>query len=182
MISALQRLNLELDVRDLSKGRTDVLVLFIDEVLQSCKKWLNAFVRLRGIDGMDISMSDMYKYLAVLLYSHCTGFSMEKVVSLLGPDGGWAISKVIVNFIHVNILAYSPTGRSFDSSFTWNPQRDPAIHLSEFERKSFRMSAKVYLNPNHTFCTLDDDLMGSRVDENPHKTVVPGKLVGKVTL
>ena len=154
MISALQRLNLELDVRDMSKGRTDVLVLFIDEVLQSCRKWLNEFVRLRGIDGMDISMSDMYKYLAAFLYSHCTGFSMKKVVSLPGADGGWAISKVIVNFIHGNILAYSPTGRGFDSSFTWNPQRYAAIHLSEFKRKSFRMSPKVYLNPNHPYENL----------------------------
>ena len=58
------------------------------------------------------------------------------------------------------------------SFFTWNPQRDPAIHLSELERKSFRMSAKVYLNPNHTFCTLDDDLMEMRADDNPHKTVI----------
>ena len=60
---------------------------------------------LQGIDGTDISMSDMYKFLAVILYSHCTGFSMKKVVSLLGADGGWAISKVIVNFIHGNMLA-----------------------------------------------------------------------------
>ena len=45
----------------MSKRRTDVLVLFIDEVLQSRRKWLNEFVRLRGIDGMNISMyiSDM---------------------------------------------------------------------------------------------------------------------------
>ena len=116
MISAPQRLNLELDVRDMSEGRTDVLVLFIEEVLQSCRKWLKEFIRLRGIDGMDISISDIYKYLAVLLYSHCTGFSMNKFVCLLGANGGWAISKVIVNFIHGNILAYSSTGRGFDSS------------------------------------------------------------------
>ena len=163
----------------MSKRKIVVLVLFIDEVLQSCRKWLNEFVRLRGIDGMDISMSDMYKYPAVLLYSHCTGFSMKKVVSFLGEDRGWEISKVIVNFIHGNILAYSPIGRGFDSSFTWNPQRDPATHLSEFEHKSFRMSAKVYLNPNHTFCTLHDDLMGTRADDNPQKTVSARKTYRK---
>ena len=33
------------------------------------------------------------------------------------------------------------------------------------------MSAKVYLNPNHTFCTLDDDLMGTRAEDNPCKTI-----------
>lgn len=54
----------------------DVLILFIDEVLQSCRKCLSEFVHLRGIEGMDVSIPDMYKYLAVLLYSHCTGSSM----------------------------------------------------------------------------------------------------------
>ena len=170
VISAMQRLNLELDVKGLGKRRVDVLVLFIDEVLQSCLKWLNEFVRLKGIEGMALSSADMYKYLAVLLYSHCTGFSMKKVITQLGADGGWSINRVLINFIHNNILAYSPTGRGFDSSFSWNPQRDQTIHLAEFERKSFRMSAKVYLNPNHTFCTLDDDLLGTRAEDNQVKT------------
>ena len=29
----------------------------------------------------------------------------------------------------------------------------------------------MYLNPKHTFCNLDGDLMGTRADDNPHKTV-----------
>ena len=33
------------------------------------------------------------------------------------------------------------------------------------------MSSRVYLSPNHTFCTLDDDLMGKRSQENPVKTL-----------
>ena len=33
------------------------------------------------------------------------------------------------------------------------------------------MSAKVYLNPNHTFCTLDDDLIGTRAEDNQCKTI-----------
>ena len=32
------------------------------------------------------------------------------------------------------------------------------------------MSAKVYLNPNHTFCTLDNDLLGTRAEDNQVKT------------
>ena len=166
----MQRLNLELDVKGLENGRVDVLVLFIDEVMQSCLKWLNEFVRLRGIEGMALSSADMYKYLAVLLYSHCTGFSMRKVITQLGADGGWNINRVLINFIHNNIPAYSPTARRFDSSFSWHPQRDQTIHLAEFERKSFGMSAKVYLNPNHLFCTLDDELLGTRAEDNQVET------------
>lgn len=147
------------------------LVLFIDEVPYACMMWLNEFVRLKGTEEMAISMSDMYKYLAVLLYSHCTGFSVKKVIFVLTADEGWSISKVFINFIHGNILAYSPTGRGPDSSVTWNTQRDQTIHLSDFERKAFWMSAKLYLNPNHTFCTRDDDLMVTRAGDNRCNTI-----------
>ena len=118
MISAMHRLNLELDVKELSKSRADIVVLFIDEVLNACMMWLNEFVRLKGIEDMAISMSDMNKYLAVLLYSHCTGFSMKKVINVLTANEGWSISKVVIKFIHGNILPYSPTGRGADSSVT----------------------------------------------------------------
>ena len=119
---------------------------------------------------MALFSADVYKYLAVLLYSHCTGFSMKKVITQLGTDGGWSINRVLINFIHNNILAYSSTGRGFDSWFSWNPQQDQTIHQAEFEGESFRMSSKVYLNPNHTFCTLDDDLRGTRAEDHQVKT------------
>ena len=118
MISAMHRFNLDLDVRELSKSRADIVVLFIDEVLNACMMWLNEFVRLKSIEDMAISISDMYKYLAVLLYSHCTGFSMKKVINVLTANEGWSISKVVIKFIHGNILPYSPTGRGADSSVT----------------------------------------------------------------
>ena len=38
----------------------------------------------------------------------------------------------------------------------------------------------MYLNPNHTFCTLDDDLIGTRSDDNPHKTVIARKADSEV--
>ena len=110
MISAMHRPNLESDVRELSRNRADVLFLFIDEVLHACMLWLNEYVRLKGFEHVVISMSDMYKF-AVLLCSHCIGFSMKKVVSVLTADEGWSNSKVLINFLHRNIFAHSPTGR-----------------------------------------------------------------------
>ena len=66
--SAIQRLKLELDVKNLTCSGENVMVLLIDEVIQACLKCLNEFVVLKGSEGMQLSVSDMYRYLAVLLY------------------------------------------------------------------------------------------------------------------
>lgn len=65
--SALQRLKLEVDFKVLTNSRADFLVLFMGEVVQACPKWLIEFVCLKDITDMELSLSDMYLYLAVLL-------------------------------------------------------------------------------------------------------------------
>ena len=90
---------------------------------------------------------------------------------MLEADEGWSINKFIISFTHNNILGYSPTGRGGDTSFTWNSKRDCTPQLHEFERKSFSMSTRVYLGSNRTFCTLDDEFMGSRAQDNQVTTI-----------
>lgn len=40
-----------------------------------------------------------------------------------------------------------------------------------FERACFRMTCKVFVNPIHTFSTLDDNLYGTRANDNQVKSV-----------
>lgn len=51
--------------------------------------------------------------------------------------------------------------------------------LGEFEPAVFRMSAPIFLAPNHTITSLDDDLMGTRAADNHVKTISNRKADGE---
>lgn len=76
-----------------------------------------------------------------------------------------------VRFISTNILAYYPTGRGDVGDSTWRPQRDETQSLGEFEKVSYEMTRKIFLIPVHTSGTLDDDILGTRVEDNQVKTI-----------
>jgi hypothetical protein len=68
-------------------------------------------------------------------------------------------------------MAYSASCRGDSGQNTWNCSRDQTALLSEFEKASFGTSCKIFLTPNHTFATLDDDLYGTRAADNQVKTL-----------
>jgi hypothetical protein len=168
--SAVEKLEVELNVRELPDTRAGHVALLMNDVLQKCMVWLNEKVVLERLTMRKISMADMYRFVAVLLYSHCTGFSVTKTIQKLSELGQNPPSLERTQFIQSNILAYSATGRA-DGCSTWNSQRDQTHRLGEFEKAAFNMSCKVFLTPLYTLATLDDDLYGTRSSDNQVKTL-----------
>jgi hypothetical protein len=113
-------------------------------------------------------MADMYRFVAVLLYSHCTVFSVTTTIQKLSELGQNNPSLERTRFIQSNILAYLATGRA-DGSSTWNSQQDQTLRLGEFKNPALYMSFKVFLTPLYTLATLDDDLYGTRSSDNQVK-------------
>lgn len=111
------------------------------------------------------------RYFAILLYSHCTGFSLEYSLNSLGASGFKIPLLEDVRFISNNIAAFSPVELGHSGLSNWMPQRDLTPLLSQFELSAFRMSLNVFFIPNHLTITLDDDLYGTRARDNQVKTI-----------
>lgn len=167
--SAMERLEVERLVRQLGTTRADYLVLFVDELLHTCLGWLNEYIVLHRRDMQPLKIYDLYRYVSILLLSHCTGFSFQKTIDILQKDGcPTPLDKV--RFISNNMLAFSPTGRGRDGGISWLAQRDQTPRLTQFEITAFRVTCKIFVCPSHTFATLDD-LYGTRAADNQVKTL-----------
>lgn len=170
-VSALERIDVERTARDLPDSRTGFFDLFTDEVLRTCRPWLNKHILLTRREVRPVSVSEMYNYMAVLLFSHCTGFSFEKTAVIMPQDGLQQVDVERMKFISNNILAFSPTGRGNHGGISWLPQRDQTQLLTQFERAAYRTTCKMFVSPTHTLATLDDDLYGTRPSDNQVKTI-----------
>lgn len=51
----------------------------------------------------------------------------------------------------------------------WSSVRDLAVHLSDFESNSFRNVRQVGVVPMYMHVTLDDEILGTRSNENEVK-------------
>ena len=110
------------------------------------------------------------EYLAILLYTHYIGFSMKNL-SPCKRQKGDGLSTNSLSASSITTCWRTPTGQCDDELFACNLQRDSSVLLGEFERKAYLMSSRVYLCPIYPICTLDDDLMGTWLHENPVKTI-----------
>lgn len=170
-ISAMERLDLECAVNELSPTKTGCVVLFCKETLSQCMRWLNEFIILKKPSRDRLTLPEMYRFFAVFICSHTTGLSYTKTIEVLRCLGCKPPSLATVRYISSHILAYPATGRGSDGLNSWNSQRDQTPLLSSFEETAFRMSAKIFLSPTHLFATLDDDLYGTRAADNQVKTL-----------
>ena len=177
--SAVERLKVARAVRELPATRAGHVILFMDSILKTCLIWLNELFILRGMEMRRLGLDDMYQYVAVLLLSHCTGFSFSKTIAMLLDCGCSPPSLERVRFISTHILAYSPTYRGDLGSTTWNAQRDQTPYITQFERTAFRDTCKVFFTPMYMFATLDDDLYGTRAIDNQVKSLSYRKADGE---
>jgi YqaJ-like viral recombinase domain len=166
-----ERLEEELRCRELPGSRAGIIELFMGEALSLCRQWLNEKLVRDGAVGSRVTESDMLRYVAVLILSHCTGFSLTRSIDILVQENVSAISLDKVRFISTGILAFSPSGRGDQGHSTWSCSRDHTQSLSEFEKAAFRTSCRLFLTPNHTYATLDDDLYGTRASDNQVKSL-----------
>ena len=167
----MRQLALELRARNLEPTRAGTIVLFIGDFLEQCRTWLNEHISLYRISQDAVEMKDMYQYVAVLLLSHLTGISFKKTTTLLQDLNCATPPLDRMRFVSMNIKGFSPTSRGDVSDISWIAQRDMTQQLDAFELICFRVTCNVFLNPVHTFTTLDDDLYGTRAGDNQMKSL-----------
>ena len=169
--SAIQRINVEGTVRNLPDSRTGYFLLFADEVLRTCRAWLNEQIMLNHREVQPVSVAEMYQYVAVMLFSHCSGFSFEKTIDIMPPEGTKPLNLNRIRFISNKVLTFSATGRGYDGGISWMSQRDLTPLLTQFEKTASRTTCKMFVPPIHTLATLDDDLYRTRASNNQVKTI-----------
>ena len=100
------------------------MVIFMNDVLKQYVQWVNEGLALRGESETKLKLTDGYSYVSILLFSHCTGFSFEKAISILSLLGSTVPLLERERFFSTKILAYSRIGRGNDGNFVWQSQRD----------------------------------------------------------
>jgi hypothetical protein len=70
----VERLEGELRCRELTGSRADIIELFMGEALSLCRQWLYEKLVRDGAVGSRVTESDMLRYAAVLILSHCPGY------------------------------------------------------------------------------------------------------------
>eukprot|EP00474_Spongospora_subterranea_P007755 CRZ08213.1 hypothetical protein [Spongospora subterranea] len=171
-MKAMERLGDQLRMKGLQSTRVGITILLVNDVLTQCLHWLQDYVRLHDVgNAPELSMSAMYQYLAMMFYSHCTGFSLNHTWTIMEKLNQHTPSLDVIRFISQNILAFSPSNRGNMGANSWSSQRDMTPNLTAFEKVSFSVSNSIFVVPNHTTATLDDDLYGTRASDNQVKTI-----------
>lgn len=88
-LSALSRLDVECAVRETIPSRTGCVVLLSKDALIQCMNWLNERITLKFVGRQNVTLPEMYRFLAVLVASHATGLSYEKTIEILSSLGGF---------------------------------------------------------------------------------------------
>lgn len=120
----------------------------------------------------------MYRYVAVPLFSHTTGFSIEKTISVLQQAVSFVLGLYFTLFIDKNILANPVRVSGENRQNNWTAQRDQTQHLTELETTAFAEAKKIFFVPLIVMETLDGDLFGTRAAEN-HVKMQKDRKAGK---
>ena len=116
--SAVSHLEVERNVLELPESRAGHVVLLGMDVIHKCMGWLNQRMVLVRRPEKRVDIPGMYRFLAVVMVSHCTGFSLEKSIEILEALDRTASKQDEVRFISNNILGCSATGRGNDGQST----------------------------------------------------------------
>ena len=165
--SAVERLNAFLTGTERSKA--DHLLLFSKAALQMCMEWLNEHIRLHALTESPLTLTEMYRWYSVMLFSHLLGLSLNMTLDLLkrlSPPERKLPSLSRMRFVTYNIKGYSAFNRGDTGSSTWNGQHDRTVYLDDFETGAFKASRDVFLIVRKTIATLDDELFGTRAEDN----------------
>ena len=78
--SPVDKFTVERTVREHPDSKMGFVLVFANGLLRTCRTWLKEHVLSNHRKVQRVSISEIYQYAAVLLLSHCTGFSFEKVI------------------------------------------------------------------------------------------------------
>lgn len=159
----------------LSDGLLGYVLLLVEPVLQLQKTWINETVALRDLPDDPVTHQEMLKHFALLILSQLTNLSMEKAREVMGSMGLRVPPLERLRFIGAHLCAFSPTVDEAGGGETWTAQRDPTHHVTNLETVAMERSRRMFFVPLHQVVTLDDDLMGTRAQDNPVKMLSPRK-------
>ena len=137
--------------------------------MPKCCAWINEKNALNA-QQYNVKLSDVYRFLSILLFSNTARFSLGNAIELLARIGLNVPGKDIIKYIYNKILASSPIDRG-RGGMTWTARRDETQLLCEFERTAFRSTRKIFFNPDYLLATLDDDVYGTRARDNQVKSL-----------
>lgn len=167
----MERLDVELKANRLENDDVRISLLLLGDLLQLLRKHLNGYIALNEPGRNQLEMSDMLKWVAVLLMSSLADISLEKELEQFALRDCKVPAKAKMHFIGNNVLAFPSTKRGNESNDQWASQRDSTQRLEGFERAGYDMSRNVCLSSNFTTVTVDDDLYGTRARDNQVKTL-----------
>lgn len=79
-------------VRGISATRAGVTILLLDGLFRMLLQWINYPIRNRNLERSQISMSDLYGYVVILLISHAMRIGFEHSIKIIGQLGSIAPS------------------------------------------------------------------------------------------
>ena len=135
--SAAHRIGLELSARKLPYPRVGITSLFLSEILWKCMCWINEKIVLQSLGASFATIADMYRFVAIALLSHCTGFSLKKRTEWLHGLGCSISSLERVRFITAPLMEHAPTGIGSVFLSVWSAQRDGTPLICGFEMTAF---------------------------------------------
>jgi len=84
--SSVSKMKLELTVREIIPTRAGFMVLMMNGLLRQLTEWMGEYVVLNGLDEC-VTLPEMYRFVAVVLFSHNTGLSYDKSIEVLRLSG-----------------------------------------------------------------------------------------------
>lgn len=145
--------------------------MMVERVLMKIRQWMNEGILLRDDTVKLVEKREMFQFLAVLLSSHTTGLTLNKICDMLKKFGSVVTSVERVRWISENVVAYALVGRWDEGATQWHSDCDQTPKSSKFEELSFKDTRSVFLIVLHLFATLDDDLFGTRAHDNQFKMI-----------
>lgn len=167
----IKRLSVELKANILPDNEVGLTMLLVGDLLTLLCKYLNQYIALNEPGRKIMEMSDMIRWVAVLLMSSLADISFDKALEEFSLRDCKVPPRDRMSFINSNVMAFQATKRGKESDDEWAAQRDATQRLDNFERTAYEMSRNVCLSPNNTTVTLDDDLYGTRARDNQVKTL-----------
>ena len=76
--SAIVNMKMECTAKCLSLTRAGLVSVFMNDVLKQRVQWVNEGISLRGEGETKVTLADEYRYVSILLFSHCTGSVLRR--------------------------------------------------------------------------------------------------------
>ena len=96
--ATVEKLDQNLVANKIPATRCGLMVLFVDEILSKCCAWINEKNALNA-QQYNVKLSDMYRFLSILLFSNTARFSFDKTIELLTRMGLHVPGKDIIKYI-----------------------------------------------------------------------------------